>query len=66
MRFKIWLRGPANSPRAEVIGDWGWYWRSAHYNQREERSLMAELLTPEQVEQCQLREGWWFLPGAPP
>lgn len=66
MKVKMWLRGPADNPRVELIGGWGWYWRSGHYSQREERSLMAELLTAREVEELHPENGRWLLPGTPP
>jgi len=66
MRFKTWLRGPAEDPEVELIGEWSWYWRSGHYSQRAERSIMAELLTPEEVRHLEVAEGRWYLPGPPP
>jgi len=66
MQFKFWLRGPADDPRVELIGEEGWYWRSGHFSQREERSVMAELLTAQEVKNLQLQPGRWLLPGTPP
>ena len=66
MKFKIWLRGPADDPRVELIGDQEWYRRPAHFRQREERSVMAELLTPQEAKDLQFEPGRWFLPGNPP
>jgi hypothetical protein len=40
MGFKTWLRGPADDPRVEVIGEHAWYWDSTHYSQRKNRSVM--------------------------
>jgi hypothetical protein len=66
MRFKIWLRGPADNPRVEMIGDKGWDQRSDDTTQRGERSLMAELLTLQEAENLQTGSGRWLLPGTPP
>jgi hypothetical protein len=66
VKFKIWLRGPADDPRVELIGDEEWQRRSGHFSQREERSVMAELLTPQEVKDLQIQHGRWFLPGTPP
>ena len=63
MRFKTWLRA---DKQVELIGEWGWYWRSGHWKQRQPRSIMAELLTPEEVRHLEVAEGRWHLPGPPP
>jgi len=65
---KIWLRGPANDPRVELIGDDGWYRPTDHdeSSQSEERSLMAELLTTQETKNLQSAPGRWLLPGTPP
>ena len=63
MRFKTWLRA---DEQVELIGSEGWYWRSGHFSQRAERSVMAELLTPEEVRHLEVAEGRWHLPGPPP
>lgn len=59
MRFKTWLRGPAEDPQVELIGEDGRPWRA-------ERSIMRELLTPEEARHLEIAEGRWFLPGTPP
>jgi hypothetical protein len=66
MKFKIWLRGPADHPRIEIIGAEDWYRHTAHFSQREQRSVMAELLTPQEAEDLQISPGRWLLPGTPP
>ncbi|MFI5494614.1 hypothetical protein [Actinoplanes sp. NPDC051859] len=66
LRFKMWLRGPADAPRVEFIGAAGWYWQSGHFSQRPERSIMAELLTDDQVRMLRDSNGRWSLPGTPP
>ncbi|WP_170047626.1 hypothetical protein [Couchioplanes caeruleus] len=50
----------------EIIGDSAWYWRSGHFSQRIERSVMAELLSEDEVQRLQLQPGRWLLPGIPP
>jgi len=64
----MWLRGPADDPRVELIGDDGWYRPSGHdeFSQREERSLMAELLSPKEAKKLQIAPGRWLLRGTPP
>lgn len=66
MRFKMWLRGPADNPEVEVIGEHTYYWRSGHWRGPQERSVMAELLTPDEIRHLEISEGRWFLPGPPP
>ncbi|ROP32824.1 hypothetical protein EDD30_5773 [Couchioplanes caeruleus] len=66
MRFKMWLRNPGSDPQVEIIGDSAWYWRSGHFSQRIERSVMAELLSEDEVQRLQLQPGRWLLPGIPP
>ena len=66
MSFKFWLRGPADDPQVEIIGHWNGYWRSGHFSQRPERSIMRELLGEEQARDLEVREGFWLLPGTPP
>jgi hypothetical protein len=66
MGFKIWLRGPADDPQVEVVGEHAWYWDSGHYSQRKNRSIMRELHTREESEQLQIADGVWFLPGRLP
>jgi hypothetical protein len=63
MRFKGWLRA---DEQVEIIGPDGWYFRSGHWQQREERSVMAELLSEDEVRHLEIAEGRWFLPGTPP
>jgi hypothetical protein len=67
MRFKTWLRGAADGeePVVEVIGESAWYERSGH-GKREQRSIMAELLTEREVQKLEVSEGLWLLPGPPP
>lgn len=62
MSFKIWLRGPADDPQVEVIGEHAWWLEGSHRN----RSVMSELLTEEENERLQVGEGRWLLPGTPP
>lgn len=66
MNFKFWLRGPADDPQVELIGEHGWYWHSGHFSQRADRSIMAEMLTPDEVRRLEASEGRWLLPGPPP
>jgi hypothetical protein len=66
VKFKFWLRGPADDPRVELIGEEACYWRSGHLSQRPERSIMAELLTAQESEDLQVEPGLWLLPGPPP
>lgn len=66
MSFKFWLRGPADDPQVEVIGEHSWYWQSSHYSERRDRSIMRELMTEEESERLQMEPGRWFLPGTPP
>jgi hypothetical protein len=41
--------------------------RDEHLEQEpEERSVMAEMLTPEEVSEYQIAPGRWYLPGTPP
>jgi hypothetical protein len=67
MRFKTWLRAGGE---VEIIGPDGWYWRSGHWQQRAERSVMAELLaetlTPQEIRALEIGPGVWLLPGPPP
>ena len=65
-KIKFWLRGPADDPHVEIVGHWNAYWRSGHFSQRTERSIMAELLTAEEAAALQVEPGRWFLPGTPP
>lgn len=66
MKFKFWLRGPADDPRVELIGEEACYWRSDHIRQRPGRSIMAELLTAQEAADLQVEPGLWLLPGPPP
>lgn len=40
--------------------------RMAEPPEHEQRSIMAELLTPEEIRHLEIAEGRWFLPGPPP
>ena len=64
MRFKIWLRGPSDGPRVELIAEYGWH--SGHLRQRKERSIMAELHSLEESDAVQVSEGVWLFLGTPP
>jgi hypothetical protein len=66
VRFKIWLRGPADAPRIELIGDEEWYRHSGPFSRHEGRSVMAELLAPQDAKDLQFAPGQWLLPGTPP
>ena len=66
MSFKFWLRGPADDPRVEVVGEHAFYWDSAHFSRRKDRSLMREMLTEEDSRRFQIAEGVWHFPGRPP
>ena len=63
MGFKTWLRAGG---QVEIVGDENGYWRSGHFSQRAERSIMAELLTPEEVRHLEVSEGRWHFPGPTP
>jgi hypothetical protein len=66
VKFKTWLIGPADDPQVEIIGDEEWRQGTNHLKRREERSMMAELFSPQEVKDLQLAPGQWFLPGIPP
>jgi len=64
VQFKFWLRGPVDNPQVELIGDQRWH--AGYIGKRAERSVMAELLTPQDIKQLRDEHGRWHLPGAPP
>ncbi len=66
MGFKFWLRGPADDPRVEVVGEDAFYRDSGHDSEREDRSLIRELLSKEDSERLQVADGVWVLPGRLP
>jgi hypothetical protein len=66
MSFKFWLRGPADDPQVEIVGEHAYYWSSSHFSERRDRSVMRELLGEEGSRRFQISEGRWLLPGPPP
>lgn len=66
MRLRFWLRGPSDDPQVELISDYAWYWRTADFGQRGERSVMAELTTSEEVARLEIHPGHWYMPGSLP
>lgn len=61
-RMRWWEAGtPGNDQDlAELL-------RDEHLEQEpEQRSVMAEMLTPEDVDRYQIAPGRWYLPGTPP
>lgn len=68
VRFKTWLRGPDayGEPVVEFVGEQNGRWRSGRWQQRKERSIMAELLSADEVRRLQVDEGRWYLPDPPP
>ena len=65
--MKRWLRGPDSEgePQVELIGNDGWYWRSGHYGQREERSVIVDLLGDEAA-RFRVSDGVYLFPGRLP
>jgi len=55
------------SRREEIARAWGSFWEgSSPEHVERERSIMRELLTPEEVRHLEVAEGRWHLPGPPP
>ena len=67
--MKRWLRGPdaQGEPVVELISGEDWYGRSGHGGRRQERrSLLAEMLSDDDIRRFRVADGVWYLPGYPP
>lgn len=77
VRFRMWLRLSAETLReiretSHEIQEMSREIRETcgltepHESPRETRSIMREILSPEEVRHLEISEGRWFLPGTPP
>lgn len=79
VRFRLWLRLSAETLREiretsheieatcrEIREKWDLPEPHEPHEPHETRSLMREILSPEEVRHLEVSEGRWFLPGSPP
>ncbi|RZU48550.1 hypothetical protein EV385_0267 [Krasilnikovia cinnamomea] len=61
MRIKLWLRGPGDDPRVEIVTEFEG-WEPEYLAARAHRSVLAEALPQDGTSRRPVADGWWFLP----
>lgn len=64
--MKFWLRGPADNPQVEVVGEYAESGSRDRDSERPDRSVLRELLTEDEAQRFRVTDGVWYLPGGPP
>ncbi|WP_412746279.1 hypothetical protein [Krasilnikovia sp. MM14-A1004] len=60
MRIRLWLRGPGDDPRVEIVTEFD-EWAPERRDAR--RSVLTEALPLDGTSRRPVADGWWFLPG---